>query len=194
MTHEDPLAYALGLEGIALIRAFTGLGPGGEDLDKAFVAARIAGIRALLDDPSLADAAVETEWVDTVEGYGIWSRTYDGADNPAFDYDAQPLTRAAATLPAGSVVLDAACGSGRLTAVAAGLGHRVIGVDTSPAMLALARRRVPGGTFVRGALPALPVRTAGIDLVTCSLALTHVPDSVRCWPSSGVYCAPAAAS
>ncbi|MFI6873530.1 class I SAM-dependent methyltransferase [Streptomyces sp. NPDC050400] len=180
MTHENPLAYALGLEGIALMRAFTGTGELPGDPERAghgpaFVAARVAEIRRLLDDASLAGAAVDVARVDTVEGYRIWSSTYDGP-NTAFDYDEPVLAGISAALPPDSVVLDAACGTGRLAALAAGSGHRVVGVDSSPDMLAMARERVPEGDFRRGDLHALPVDDASADLVTCSLALTHVPE------------------
>jgi SAM-dependent methyltransferase len=39
----------------------------------------------------------------------------------------------------------------------------------------LARARVPGAGFARGDLHRLPVADASVDLVTCGLALTHVP-------------------
>lgn len=41
--HQLPLAYLLGLEGVALLRAFDG------EHDRAFTAARLAEARALLD-------------------------------------------------------------------------------------------------------------------------------------------------
>lgn len=167
--YENPLAYVLGLEGIALMRSFTGE----SESDRAFVDARISEIRRLLDDESLADAGVDVERVDTVEGYRIWSDTYDGP-NTAFDFD-EPLVRAIVdTLPVG-VALDAACGTGRVAAALAGRGHRILGVDSSPDMLALARERVPQGEFLHGDLQRLPVPDDAVDLVVCSLALTHVP-------------------
>ena len=52
---------------------------------------------------------------------------------------------------------------------------RVIGVDGTPGMLARARERVPHGEFLLGDLHHLPVRDAQVDLVVCTLALTHVP-------------------
>ncbi|MDN0198770.1 class I SAM-dependent methyltransferase [Streptomyces sp. S.PNR 29] len=167
MPHEDPLAYALGLEGLALMRAFTG------EYDRDFVQARIDEIRRLLDDVSLAAAAVDVARVDTVEGYGVWAETYDGP-NPAFDFDGPLVREIAGALPPG-VVLDAACGTGRIAASLAGYGHRVLGVDSSPDMLAHARRRVPEGNFVLGDLRELPVDDDAVDLVVCSLALTHTP-------------------
>jgi SAM-dependent methyltransferase len=53
----------------------------------------------------------------------------------------------AAQLPA-TTVADVGCGTGRLAVELASRGHRVAGVDPSPAMLEAARRR-PGGDLVR---------------------------------------------
>ncbi|KJK35216.1 methyltransferase [Lentzea aerocolonigenes] len=166
MSYEDPRAYLLGLEGVALLRAFTG----GHGRD--FVEARIAEIRGVLDDPALADAAVEVDRVDAVTGYRLWSATYD-QPNSAFDLDEPVLEEIIGSLPAG-VALDAACGTGRLASLLSLRGHRVIGVDGSPEMLARARTRVPEGEFLVGDLHRLPVEDASVDLVTCALALTHV--------------------
>lgn len=168
MIYEDPLAYVLGIEGMALMRSYTG------EHGQAFVDARIAEIRKLLDNPALGGAGVEVERVATVDGYRIWSATYDGP-NPAFDIDEPILAKIFDGLPPG-VALDAACGTGRLAEQLAARGHQVIGVDSSPDMLAYARTRVPGADFRSGDLYRLPVDDAAVDLVTCALALTHVTD------------------
>ncbi|GAB2603238.1 hypothetical protein GCM10027168_40310 [Streptomyces capparidis] len=168
MIHESPLAYLIGLEGLALLRSFTG------EFDREFVEARLAEVRGLLDDASLADAAVEVARLDTVEGYRIWSATYDGP-NSAFAYDEPLVAELAAALPPG-VALDAACGTGRISALLAEHGHRIVGVDSSPDMLARAVERVPDGDFRRGDLRRLPVDDDAVDLVVCSLSLTHLPD------------------
>ncbi|RJL35715.1 class I SAM-dependent methyltransferase [Bailinhaonella thermotolerans] len=167
MIYEHPLAYVLGLEGIALMRAYTG------EHDRAFVEARLAEIRRFLDDDSLSGAAVEVTRVDSVDGYRIWSRTYD-RPNAAFDADEPFIREIVEALPVGDA-LDAACGTGRISACLAGLGHRVRGVDSSPDMLEHARRRLPEAEFQVGELAALPVPDEAVDLVVCSLALTHVP-------------------
>lgn len=60
--YENPLAYLLGLEGTALLRGFVG------ELNRDFVDARIVEIRRLLEDESLANAAVEVDRFDTVSG------------------------------------------------------------------------------------------------------------------------------
>jgi len=166
VSYEDPRAYLLGLEGIALLRAFTG------DSDRDFVEARIAEIRRVLADEALADAAVEVDRVDTVSGYRLWSATYD-QPNSAFDTDEPVVREIIDSLPVG-VALDAACGTGRHAQFLAGRGHRVIGVDSSPDMLARARTRVPQAEFRPGDLHQLPIADAEVDLVVCALALTHV--------------------
>lgn len=166
MIYEHPLAYLLGLQGIALMRAFTG------EHDRGFVEARLAEVRRLLDDDALAAAAVDVTRVDSVDGYRIWSTTYD-RPNSAFA-DEPVVAEIVDALPVG-VALDAACGTGRHASRLADRGHRVLGVDSSPAMLARARERVPQGEFRIGDLRALPVADGEVDLVVCALALTHVP-------------------
>jgi SAM-dependent methyltransferase len=54
-------------------------------------------------------------------------------------------------------------------------GHRVIGIDSSPDMLAHARRRVPDGEFRVGELDRLPLPDDSADVIVCALALVHVP-------------------
>lgn len=169
MIYEHPLAYLLGIEGLALLRGFIG------ERDEEFVRARIAEVRRLLEDPELADAAMRVTRMDPVAGYRAWSATYDSAPNGAFDFDEPAVREIVEPLPAG-VALDAACGTGRYAALLAERGHRVIGVDGSPDMLEHARRRLPEAEFRLGDLRRLPVPDDQVDLVMCGLALTHVPE------------------
>lgn len=78
----------------------------------------------------------------------------------------------AARLHAGDLVVDVACGTGDLAALAAAAGARVVGVDFAPGMLARARGR--GAALVRGDAAALPFRPACADAVTCGFALRNV--------------------
>ena len=78
-------------------------------------------------------------------------------------------------LPIGDA-LDAACGTGRHAAHLAKLGHRVVGVDASPEMLAIAERKVPGAAFHRAELTSMPLADRSVDLAVCALALCHLPD------------------
>jgi len=162
-----PLAYLLGLEGLALLRAYAG------DHDAAFVEARIAEVRALLD--LTWDEGPGLPAIGSAEAYDSWAGSYDDGENALVAIE-EPIVRdILAGLPAG-VALDAACGTGRHSAYLAELGHTVIGVDSSPRMLERAREKVPAGSFLSGDLQALPLPDDHVDLVVCALALMHVRD------------------
>lgn len=168
VVYQHPLAYLLGLEGIALLRAFAG------EYDRDFTMARLAEIRALLDDAELGEGTT-VDPIPTTEGYASWADFYDEPGNQLIDLE-QPIVREILDgLPRG-VALDAACGTGRHSAYLASLGHTVIGVDTSAAMLERAREKVPDGEFHQADLHDLPLPDDHVDLVLCALSLVHVPD------------------
>ena len=73
-------------------------------------------------------------------------------------------------LPAGSRVLDLACGTGDLCRVLTGAGYRAVGVDRSAGMLAAART---GSPLVRGDALGLPVPDGGVDGLVCGFALRN---------------------
>jgi len=166
--YQQPLAYLLGLEGVALLRAFNG------EYDREFTRARIAEVRALLDAADVLGEGAETPPVSVADGYDAWAAHYD-EPNDLIDLEQPVVRRLLDGLPAGTA-LDAACGTGRHAAYLASLGHQVIGVDASPQMLAVARAKVPAADFREGDLHRLPVPDNQVDLVVCTLALAHVPD------------------
>lgn len=169
MIYQHPLAYLLGLEGLALLRAWAG------DFDEEFVRARLAEVRRLLDDEALAKHdGVAVRRGDTVTAYRQWSDTYDEPRNTLFDADEPLMHELLDALPSGTA-LDAACGTGRYAAHLAARGHRVVGVDSSPDMLDRATARVPLGEFLLGDLHRLPLPDDAVDLVVSGLALAHVP-------------------
>jgi demethylmenaquinone methyltransferase/2-methoxy-6-polyprenyl-1,4-benzoquinol methylase len=73
-------------------------------------------------------------------------------------------------LPAGSTVLDLACGTGDLCRELTAGGLRPVGVDLSFGMLAAARTDAP---LVHGDALHLPVPDASVDGVTCGFALRN---------------------
>lgn len=169
MIYQHPLAYLLGLEGIALLRAWSG------DFDKAFVDRRLAEVRRLLDADAIAGHdGVMVNRGDTLTGYRRWAATYDEPRNSLFDCDEPVMHQIIDGLPPGDA-LDAACGTGRYAGYLAGRGHRVVGVDSSPDMLGRARARVPSAQFMIGDLRQLPLPENSVDLVVSGLALSHVP-------------------
>jgi ubiquinone/menaquinone biosynthesis C-methylase UbiE len=170
--YQHPLAYLLGLQGIALLRAFSGA------YDREFTFARLREIQTLLDAAEQLGDGVEAQPITAREGYAQWAEFYDEPGNALIDME-QPVVREILDgLPRG-VALDAACGTGRHSEYLASLGHEVIGIDESPEMLAVARRKVPGGEFREASLCEMPLADGSVDLIVCALALMHVPDLAR---------------
>lgn len=169
MTYQHPLHYLLGLQGLALLRAFAG------DWPQDFADARVADVRRLLDDLELAASpGVDAQDASTVDGYRRWSTTYDLPGNGLYSLEEPWVRERISQLPVG-VALDAACGTGRHSDYLADRGHQVIGVDSSAEMLAHAGRKVPGADWRLGDLDRLPVPDDHVDLVVCGLALAHLP-------------------
>jgi SAM-dependent methyltransferase len=171
--HLHPLAYLLGIEGAAILR---GIRDG--TADREFVVARLAEIRSLLADTELVRAIgvdAKLGGLSVTDVYRDWAPTYDEPGNQLIDLEQPVVHGILATLPTGDA-LDAGCGTGRHTAELMRLGHRVIGVDASPEMLAVARRRLPGADLRAGEITRLPVADGSVDLVVCALALVHIPD------------------
>ena len=94
-------------------------------------------------------------------------------------------------------VLELACGTGRLTIPLARDGHVVVGLDTSPDMLAAARRKAREGgldaTFLLGDMRAFDLgRHFALVIISCnSLAhLTETEDVLACLSAVRRHLAP----
>ncbi len=142
--------------------------------DREFTLARLAEIRALLDSAEQFGDGVATRQITAEEGYDLWAASYD-EPNDLVDLEEPVIRPILDRLPVGTA-LDAACGTGRHAAYLASRGHKVIGVDGSARMLDVAAAKVPDADFRHGSLHELPVPDQHVDLITCALALTHVPD------------------
>ena len=71
-------------------------------------------------------------------------------------------------------VLDAGCGPGRHAKELIGRGARLIGIDISEEMVALARKRCGGrGEFLRADFESAEFAPASFDLITASLCLMY---------------------
>jgi len=92
------------------------------------------------------------------------------------------LSRMVRDLPAGSVVLDIPCGTGRIESCLMRRSLRVIAADISTAMLTVARRKLglprPGLTFLRADAYRLPVRSQSVQAVLC-IRFLHLMDPVE---------------
>ncbi|MEU2911061.1 class I SAM-dependent methyltransferase [Streptomyces massasporeus] len=78
-------------------------------------------------------------------------------------------------------VLDLGCGTGSLSLLASEQGHRVTGVDLSPAMVALAREKLAGrdAVLLVGDAAAPPVGEERFDAVLVRHVLWALPDPGR---------------
>jgi SAM-dependent methyltransferase len=88
-----------------------------------------------------------------------------------------PLDHAELTrlLPRDAIILDYGCGQGRLAAELIHLGYvNVLGVDSSPEMIRIARDEVPDAGFAENDGESLPCGDASVDAVLLFAVLTCI--------------------
>ncbi|MBW4061463.1 class I SAM-dependent methyltransferase [Candidatus Saccharibacteria bacterium] len=76
-----------------------------------------------------------------------------------------------------STVLDIGCGPGQFSQYLMGHGHKVTGIDTSDEMLAIARDKVPTGTFTKMDMRKLVYPDETFDACLVAYSLIHIPSS-----------------
>jgi ubiquinone/menaquinone biosynthesis C-methylase UbiE len=119
---------------------------------------------------------------DIAEGYdrgrfdNLWGRVYRRREE-------RIVGSALRGLPPGASILDAACGTGRITALLQQQGFDAVGCDISPAMMAVARRRLRSigyhSSFVQTSIDRLPYHDRSFDAVTCIGLLMHLDPDMR---------------
>jgi SAM-dependent methyltransferase len=94
-------------------------------------------------------------------------------------------------------VLELGCGPG-WDARSLARGRRYVGVDLSPTMIALAKERVPSGTFLEGDLARIHLPSRSFDAVVALYVMGHIPSDehrpvyrrIASWLRTGaVFCA-----
>lgn len=92
---------------------------------------------------------------------------------------ASPLDRAMldafAELVGDGTVADVGCGNGRVTAYLADKGIDISGIDLSPRMISLARRRHPGLLFREDSMEGLDLEHRSLRGVLAWFSLIHLP-------------------
>jgi SAM-dependent methyltransferase len=94
------------------------------------------------------------DWADVMEGWNGWGV-------PVYRHILERITVRSDTR-----VLDVGCGAGRFCRIAADRGARVSGLDATPALVDIARERVPDGDFQVGDMEELPWPDDSFDVVT----------------------------
>jgi SAM-dependent methyltransferase len=111
-------------------------------------------------------------WETNAEDWARWAREPDLDAYWRFNRDAF-----FGLLPEpGGRALDLGCGEGRVARDLTARGDRVVGVDLSPTLVALAREADPGGEYVVADAAALPFEDATFDLVVAFNSLMNVDD------------------
>ncbi len=118
--------------------------------------------------------------VSTLEGYAIWSTTYNSEKNSLLAVEEPYVDALLAPLPITNA-LDVGTGTGRHALKLARRGISVTAIDQSPEMLALAQQAAQTAelsidfrlTSVDKDLPFPPHQ---FDLLICGLMLCHIPD------------------
>jgi len=82
-------------------------------------------------------------------------------------------------LPRGSHVADLGCGSGVFTELLRREGYESVGLDISPKLVELGRKKYPGLELLEGDAENLPFKSDSLDGVLLSALVHHFPDPRR---------------
>lgn len=84
-----------------------------------------------------------------------------------------------ASVRSGTRFLDAGCGGGGASVLAAERGAQVSGVDAASGLIQFARSRVPGGDFRVGDIESLPYEDNTFDVVFAANSVQYAGDRLR---------------
>ena len=135
-------------------------------------------IAGMTHDPSATEASLRDAWEKQADDWTRWARAPGHDTYWHFHRD-----RLFELLPEpGELTLDVGCGEGRLTRDLSARGHRVVGVDASPTMVAHAREADPNGDYLVADGAQLPFDDAAADLVVAFMSfhdMDEMPTAVR---------------
>jgi SAM-dependent methyltransferase len=117
--------------------------------------------------------SVRDSWAEHADDWIRWARS---EDHDHFYWRFQRVAMLELLPPPGRLTVDVACGEGRLARELRELGHGVVGVEASPALVRAARKADPKLEVVRADVTRMPLGDAIADLAVCSMALMNFDD------------------
>jgi SAM-dependent methyltransferase len=102
-------------------------------------------------------------------GFGAQAQSYDRA-RPSYPPEAVAWLAGALEVGRGRRIVDLAAGTGKFTALIAGLGAHLVAVEPVPAMRERLRQRLPGVPVLASLAEKLPFAAGSIDGVTVAQA------------------------
>jgi SAM-dependent methyltransferase len=96
----------------------------------------------------------------------------------------------ACLVKSGTRILDAGCGGGGASVLAAKRGAQVSGLDATAGMIYIARNRVPDGDFRVGDIEQLPYKDNSFDAVFAANSIQYSADRVATLREFGRVCNP----
>ena len=103
-----------------------------------------------------------------------WADVQEGVVSPLY----QAVLRDTAVGPR-TTLLDVGCGAGGFCRLARDRGATVSGLDASPALLAIARHRVPDARLIQAEMEDLPYADHSFDLVTGFNSFQYAGDPIH---------------
>ena len=168
--YHHPLAYLLGVEGLALLRAWAGEG----EHDEPFVRRRMRRFTGCWTTPNSPRFGVSWGATRPRPHMRRGPRRTTTPTTACSPWTSPSSTRSWTGCRSATHWMRPAGRAGWRPAGEPWI--RVTGIDSSDEMLEVARTRVPGASFSEGDLASLPLPDDAVDLVTTGLALTHVQD------------------
>jgi len=126
----------------------------------------------------------KTAYQSRIEAVTYESSRFSSLKGKLADYlEKKTIGKLLGELPVGSLILDVACGTGRITRFLCDIGFQAWGVDISKEMLAVARQKLAGqngsAKFYQGEAENLPFAPRQFEAVTAIKLMGHVPPEER---------------
>src|SRR5262249_274478 len=133
--------------------------------------------RAAVQDKAQAKKKEREKEMGCWEGHGV-ADDYDVFTPQASERIVDAFVRLTGLKP-GARVVDLGCGSGAFTALLARAGYVCVGLDISPKLVEVGRRKYPHIEFVEGDIERLPFADASFHGALLSAVEPHFPEPSR---------------